>query len=134
MDCRPVLGQLTLRLMRCARLFGRIFPSYTCPMLCFSMGPSSKITGTAMSWVPPHLSQRAKVLYRTAEFLVVGGIASCMPSFSCMMHPHCPSLRWFRQRKISTKAVGKPVSKLLSYPIVRHVQSIRLPDCLTNEQ
>jgi hypothetical protein len=38
-----------------------------------------------MSWVPPHLLQRTKILYLFAEFCVVGGIASCMPSFSCMM-------------------------------------------------
>jgi hypothetical protein len=38
-----------------------------------------------MSWVPPHLLQRTKILYWVAEFFVVGGIASCMPSFSCMM-------------------------------------------------
>ena len=37
-----------------------------------------------MSWVPPHLLQRAKILYLVAEFFVVGGIASSMPSFSCM--------------------------------------------------
>jgi hypothetical protein len=44
-----------------------------------------KITETAMSCVPPHLLQRTKILYLAAEFFVVGGIASCMPSFSCMM-------------------------------------------------
>jgi hypothetical protein len=84
MDCLPVLGQLTLRPVRSARLFGRVFPSYKSATLCFSIGPSIKITETAMSCVPPHLLQRAKILYLAAEFFVVGGIASCMPSFSCM--------------------------------------------------
>ena len=37
-----------------------------------------------MSCVPPHLLQRAKILYRATELFVVSGIASCMPSFSCM--------------------------------------------------
>jgi hypothetical protein len=38
-----------------------------------------------MSWVPPHLLQRARILYLVSEFLVVGGIASFMSSFSCML-------------------------------------------------
>jgi hypothetical protein len=84
MDCLPVLGQLTLRLVRSARFFGKVFPSYKSPMLCFSIGPSFKITVTAMSCVPPHLLQRTKILYRAAELFVVSGFASCMPSFSCM--------------------------------------------------
>jgi hypothetical protein len=84
MDCLPVLGQLTLRLMRSARFFGRVFPSYKSAMLCFSIGPSFKITVTAMSCVPPHLLQRATILYRATELFVVSGIASSMPSFSCM--------------------------------------------------
>src|SRR4030095_971577 len=54
-------------------------------MLCFSTGPSVKMTETAMSCVLPHLLQRAKVLYRTGDFGAVGGVASCMPSFSCMI-------------------------------------------------
>ena len=37
-----------------------------------------------MSCVPPHLLQRATILYRATELFVVSGIASCMPSFSCM--------------------------------------------------
>jgi hypothetical protein len=84
MDCLPVLGQLTLRLVRSARFFGRVFPSYKSPMLCFSTGPSVKITKFAMSCVPPHLLQRATILYRAAELFGVGGVASFMPSFSCM--------------------------------------------------
>ena len=60
-----------------ARLSGRFLSLYTCPMLCFPTGPSFKITETAMSCVPPHLLQRAKILY-----FVVGGIAS---SFSRMV-------------------------------------------------
>jgi hypothetical protein len=84
MDCLPVLGQLMLRLVRSARFFGRVFPSYKSATLCFSIGPSFKITETAMSCVPPHLLQRATILYRAAELFVVSGIASCMPSFSCM--------------------------------------------------
>jgi hypothetical protein len=84
MDCLPVLGQLTLRLVRSARFFGRVFPSYKSPMLCFSIGPSFKITEFTMSCVPPHLLQRATILYRATELFVVSGIASCMPSFSCM--------------------------------------------------
>src|SRR5215471_14245949 len=82
MDCLPVLGQLTLRLVRSARLFGRVLPLYTCPMLCFSVGPSFNTTETAMSCIAPHLLQRAKRLYRTAKFLVEGGSGSRMPSFS----------------------------------------------------
>jgi hypothetical protein len=84
MDCLPVLGQLTLRLVRSARFFGRAFPSYKSARLCFSIGPLFNITETAMSCVPPHLLQRAKILYLVAQFFVVGVIASCMPSFSCM--------------------------------------------------
>jgi hypothetical protein len=34
--------------------------------------------------VPPHLLQRATILYRAAELLGVAGVASLMPSFSCM--------------------------------------------------
>src|SRR5215510_5100477 len=71
MNCLPVLGQLTLRLVRSARLFGRVLPLYTCPMLCFSIGPSFNTTETAMSWVAPHLLQRAKRLYRTAKFFML---------------------------------------------------------------
>jgi hypothetical protein len=37
MDCLPVLGQLTLGLVRSARFFGGVFPSYKSPMLCFSI-------------------------------------------------------------------------------------------------
>jgi hypothetical protein len=37
-----------------------------------------------MSCVPPHLLQRATILYRATELFVVSGSASCMPSFSCM--------------------------------------------------
>ena len=37
-----------------------------------------------MSCVPPHLLQRATILYRATELFVVSGIVSCMPSFSCM--------------------------------------------------
>src|SRR5262249_62013842 len=86
MDCLPVLGQLTPRLVTSARLFGRVLPLYTCPMLCFSVGPSFNTTETAMSWVAPHLLQRAKRLYRTAKFLVEGGIESRMSSFSCITY------------------------------------------------
>src|SRR5215467_11773994 len=86
MDCLPVLGQLTLRLVRSARLFGRVLPLYTCPTLCFSIGPLFNTTVIAMSWVAPHLLQSAKRLYRTAKFLVEGGIESRMSSFSCMMY------------------------------------------------
>jgi hypothetical protein len=85
MDCFPVLEQLTLRLVSSAKIFGRVFPSYRSAMLCFSIGPSLKIMETAMSWVPPHLLQRARILYLVSEFLVVGGSASFMSSFSCMM-------------------------------------------------
>jgi hypothetical protein len=85
MDCLPVLEQLTLRLVSSAKIFGRVFPSYKSAMLCFSIGPSLKMTETAMSWVPPHLLQRARILYLVSEFLVVGGSASFMSSFSCMM-------------------------------------------------
>jgi hypothetical protein len=76
-DPLPVAGQVVLMLESLARLSGRFLSLYTCPMLCFSTGPSFKITETAMSCVPPHLLQRAKILY-----LVVGGIAS---SFSRMV-------------------------------------------------
>jgi hypothetical protein len=38
-----------------------------------------------MSCVPPHLLQRARILYLVSEFLVVGSSASFMSSFSCMM-------------------------------------------------
>ena len=37
-----------------------------------------------MSCVPPHLLQRATILYRATELFVVSGIVSWMPSFSCM--------------------------------------------------
>jgi hypothetical protein len=37
-----------------------------------------------MSCVPPHLLQRATILYRATELFVVSVVASCMPSFSCM--------------------------------------------------
>src|SRR5215813_6042483 len=86
MDCLPVLGQLTPRLVRSARLFGRVLPLYTCPMLCFSVGPSFNTTVIAMSWVAPHLLQRAKRLYRTAKFLVEGRIESRLSSFSCITY------------------------------------------------
>ena len=76
-DPLPVAGQVVLMLESLARLSGRFLSLYTCPMLCFSTGPSFKITETAMSCVPPHLLQRAKILY-----FVVGGIAS---SFSRMV-------------------------------------------------
>ena len=69
-----------------------------------------------MSCVLPHLLQRAKVLYRTAEFLVVGGIASFMPSFSCMMALYCPLLSRFRQVTFP-QTVDKSVGKLISYPV-----------------
>ena len=59
----PVVGQVTLMLESLARLAGRFLSLYTCPMLCFSTGPSFKITETVMSCVPPHLLQRAKILY-----------------------------------------------------------------------
>ena len=39
-----------------------------------------------MSWVAPHLLQRAKRLYRTVKFLVEGGIESRMSSFSCITY------------------------------------------------
>ena len=80
-DRLPVAGQVTLWLARLVRLAGRLPSLYTCAMLCFSTGPSFKITDTAMSWVPPHLLQRAKRLYLAVKSVVVGG----MPSFSCMM-------------------------------------------------
>src|SRR4030095_4884491 len=76
-DPLPVAGQVVLMLESLARLSGRFLSLYTCPMLCFPTGPSFKITETAMSCVPPHLLQRAKILY-----FVVGGIAS---SFSRMV-------------------------------------------------
>jgi hypothetical protein len=134
MDCLPVLGQLTLRLVRSARFFGRALPLYTCPMLCFSIGPSFNMMETAMSCVPPHLLQRAKRLYRIAGFLVGDGIESCMPSFSCMMHRYCLLLRYFRQDWISTKTVDKAVHKLLSYPMTWPVQSRCVTDCPIDEQ
>ena len=37
-----------------------------------------------MSCIPPHLLQRATILYRATELFVVSGSASCMPSFNCM--------------------------------------------------
>src|SRR5215510_7727281 len=86
MDCLPVFGQLTARLVRSARFFGRVLPLYTCPMLCFWVGPLFNTTETAMSCVAPHLLQRAKRLYRTAKFLVEGGIESLTSSFSCMTY------------------------------------------------
>src|SRR5215831_9999311 len=116
MDCLPVLGQLTPRLVRSARLFGRVLPLYTCPMLCFWIGPSFNTTETAMSCIAPHLLQRTKRLYRTAKFLVEGGSGSCMPSFSCMIDPHCLLLLYFRQGWISTRTVDKPIIKLPAYP------------------
>ena len=76
-DPLPVAGQVVLMRESLARLSGRFLSLYTCPMLCFPTGPSFKITETAMSCVPPHLLQRAKILY-----FVVGGIAS---SFSRMV-------------------------------------------------
>jgi hypothetical protein len=47
--------------------------------------------------------QRAKILYRVAEFFVVGGIASFMPSFSCMVALHCLLLSRFRQATFPQK-------------------------------
>ena len=84
MDCLPVFGQLTPKLVRSARFFGRVLPLYTCPMLCFSIGPSFNITETAMSCIAPHLLQRAKRLYWSGKFLY-GGTESCIPSLSCMV-------------------------------------------------
>ena len=133
MDCLPVLGQLTLRLVRSARLFGRVLPLYTCPILCFSIGPSSNITETAMSCVAPHLLQRAKRLYWTAGFLVGDGIECCMPSFSCMMHRYCLLLLYFGQDWISTRTVDKAVH-IAELPYVAPRPERRVTDCLVNEQ
>jgi len=39
-DRLPVAGQVTLLLESLAKLSGRFVSLYTCPMLCFSIGPS----------------------------------------------------------------------------------------------
>jgi hypothetical protein len=62
-DPLPVAGQVVLMRESLARLSGRFLSLYTRPMLCLSTGPSFKITETSMSCVPPHLLQRAKILY-----------------------------------------------------------------------
>ena len=82
-DPLPVAGHVVLMRESLARFSGRFLSLYTCPMLCFSTGPSFKITETSMSCVPPHLLQRAKILY------LVGDIVSFMPSFSRMVVPYC---------------------------------------------
>jgi hypothetical protein len=62
-DPLPVAGQVVLMRESLARLSGRFLSLYKRPMLCFSTGPSFKITETSMSCVPPHLLQSAKILY-----------------------------------------------------------------------
>jgi hypothetical protein len=78
-DCLPVWGQLMLALVRFARLFGRLFPSYRAPMLCLSKGPFSIGTEVPISCSPAHLLQVTTMLYSVVEATLPSrGIFSCI--------------------------------------------------------
>ena len=79
-DCLPVLGQLMLVLVRFARPFGRLFPSYRSPMLCLPAGPFSIVIEIPMSCSPAHLLQVTTMLYSVLEWTVPS-----IASFGCIM-------------------------------------------------
>ena len=88
-----------------------------------------------MSCVLPHLLQRAKALYRTGEF----GCSRrrCFLYAKLQLHDWTHIVRCLDgsvKVRFPQRVVDKPVSKWLSYPVTRPVQSTRLPDCPNNKQ
>ena len=89
MDCLPVLEQVMLVLVRSAKLFGRLFPSYKAPTLCFATGPCSIVTEIPVSCSPPHLLQATTMLYCAVELCGLEGGASSIGTFAFIVGLLC---------------------------------------------
>src|SRR5262245_3302274 len=74
-----------LRLVRSARLFGRVFPAYKSPMLCLSAGPSCMATEIPISCIPPHLLQETNTPYSAGDLGTTDRAPSSILSFSCIL-------------------------------------------------